>query len=181
MRVITGSARGRRLEEPAGRDIRPTTDLVKEAAFSIVQFDVEGRQVLDLFAGTGQLGIEALSRGAAGCVFVDRSRAAAELVRRNLKRCGFTAPVLQADSLAYLKAAIEGTALPDEPPEAPAAPRPVLCREEDCTGCAACAHAAACHTRMGQPPPGNAFDIGTAQSQNQNASEISSHVFLTPF
>ena len=81
MRVITGSARGRRLEEPAGRDIRPTTDLVKEAAFSIVQFDVEGRQVLDLFAGTGQLGIEALSRGAAGCVFVDRSRAAAELVK----------------------------------------------------------------------------------------------------
>ena len=102
MRVITGSARGRRLEEPAGRDIRPTTDLVKEAAFSIVQFDVEGRRVLDLFAGTGQLGIEALSRGAAECVFVDRSRTAAELVRRNLKRCGLTAQVFQTDSLAYL-------------------------------------------------------------------------------
>ena len=102
MRVITGSARGRRLEEPAGRDIRPTTDLVKEAVFSIVQFDVEGRRVLDLFAGTGQLGIEALSRGAAECVFVDRSRDAVALVRRNLKRCGFDAPVHQTDSLAYL-------------------------------------------------------------------------------
>ena len=70
MRVITGTARGRRLKEPQGMDIRPTTDKVKESMFSILQFDIEGRRVLDLFGGTGQLGIEALSRGAARCVFL---------------------------------------------------------------------------------------------------------------
>ena len=72
MRVITGTARGRRLKEPQGMDIRPTTDKVKESMFSILQFDIEGRRVLDLFGGTGQLGIEALSRGAARCVFLYR-------------------------------------------------------------------------------------------------------------
>ena len=62
MRVITGSARGRRLKQLEGLETRPTTGRVKEAVFSILQFDIEGRRVLDLFAGTGQLGIEALSR-----------------------------------------------------------------------------------------------------------------------
>lgn len=74
MRVITGTARGRRLKEPQGMDIRPTTDKVKESMFSILQFDIEGRRVLDLFGGTGQLGIEALSRGASEVVFVDQKR-----------------------------------------------------------------------------------------------------------
>ena len=81
MRVITGTARGRRLKEPVGMDIRPTTDNVKEAIFSIIQFDIEGRRVLDLFAGTGQLGIECLSRGAKSVTFVDQSREAIKLVR----------------------------------------------------------------------------------------------------
>lgn len=103
MRVITGTARGRRLAEPANMDIRPTTDQVKEAIFNIIQFDVEGRRVLDLFAGSGQLGIEALSRGAASCVFVDSGREAQKLVRENLKRCGFEAPVLQCDGVDYLR------------------------------------------------------------------------------
>ena len=84
MRVITGTARGRRLREPEGMATRPTTDNVKESMFNLIQFDIEGRRVLDLFAGTGQLGIEALSRGAKQCVFVDRERAAQEVIRRNL-------------------------------------------------------------------------------------------------
>ncbi|MBD5134170.1 MAG: 16S rRNA (guanine(966)-N(2))-methyltransferase RsmD [Clostridiales bacterium] len=89
MRVITGSAKGRRLEELPGLATRPTTDRVKEGLFSAIQFDIEGRRVLDLFAGTGQLGIEALSRGAAFCDFVDSAPAALKVVRRNVKTCGF--------------------------------------------------------------------------------------------
>ncbi len=103
MRVITGTCRGRKLLEPAGMDVRPTTDQVKEALFNIIQFDIEGRRALDLFAGTGQLGIEALSRGAAECVFVDSARDSVRLVQENLKRCGLSARVLQCDALGYLK------------------------------------------------------------------------------
>ena len=103
MRVITGICRGRKLLEPAGMDVRPTTDQVKESLFNIIQFDVEGRRVLDLFAGTGQLGIEALSRGAAECTFVDSARDSVRLVKENLKRCGLNARVLQCDALGYLK------------------------------------------------------------------------------
>ena len=89
MRVIAGEARGRRLEALPGTDItRPTLDQVKEAMFSIVQFDLPGARVLDLFAGSGQLGIEALSRGAARCVFLDQNREAAAVVMRNCKACG---------------------------------------------------------------------------------------------
>lgn len=103
MRVITGSARGRKLKTPENYDIRPTTDNVKEAVFNILQFDIEGRRVLDLFAGTGQLGIECLSRGAAEAVFLDRDRAAVQIVKDNLKTCGLKGTVLCQDSLSYLK------------------------------------------------------------------------------
>lgn len=89
MKIITGLAKGRRLEELPGLDTRPTTGRVKEGLFSAIQFDIEGRRVLDLFAGTGQLGIEALSRGAAFCDFVDSAPAALKVVRRNVKACGF--------------------------------------------------------------------------------------------
>ena len=102
MRVITGTARGRRLKTPEGMDIRPTTDNVKESLFNIIQFDIDGRRVLDLFAGTGQLGIECLSRGAREAVFLDKSPAAVKIVRENLKSCGFSATVLQRDALEYL-------------------------------------------------------------------------------
>ena len=88
MRVITGSAKGRRLEELPGLDTRPTTSRVKEGVFSAIQFDVEGRRVLDLFAGTGQMGIECLSRGAAFCDFVDSAPAAMKVVERNVRACG---------------------------------------------------------------------------------------------
>ena len=106
MRVISGSARGRRLLELSGRDTRPTTDKVKESIFNILQFDIQGRRVLDLFAGTGQLGIEALSRGAQAAVFVDHSPKAAGLVRQNLERTGLAqhASVVQSDWRAFLSA-----------------------------------------------------------------------------
>ena len=103
MRVITGEARGRKLLEPQGMDIRPTTDMVKEAVFNIVQFDVEGRCVLDLFAGTGQLGVEAASRGAAAVTFVDQSRDAIRLVQENLRRCQLKGSVMQTDAMAFLE------------------------------------------------------------------------------
>ncbi len=103
MRVITGSARGRRLKTPENYDIRPTTDNVKESIFNIIQFDIEGRKVLDLFAGTGQLGIECLSRGAQNVTFVDNSREAVAIVKKNLKACGLSAPVIQMDAPGFLR------------------------------------------------------------------------------
>ena len=104
MRVISGIYRGRRLKEPADNSVRPTTDKVKESVFNIIQFDIEGRNVLDLFAGTGQLGIEALSRGARSAAFVDRRTEAAKLVRDNLALCGFTdrSQVVCGDAMGYL-------------------------------------------------------------------------------
>ncbi len=86
-------------------DTRPTTDKVKEGLFSIIQFDIEGRRVLDLFAGTGQLGIEALSRGAAEAVFVEKRMDAVRLVKENLALCQLQdqARVHAGDSLAYLR------------------------------------------------------------------------------
>ncbi len=109
MRVITGTARGRRLKELEGMDTRPTTGKVKEAVFSIIQFDIEGRRVLDLFAGTGQLGIEALSRGAASCVFLDTRKDAVKLIRENLEvtELADQAQILQRDGLEYLAACRE--------------------------------------------------------------------------
>ena len=92
MRVIAGTYKGRKLESPDSYDIRPTTDKAKEALFSILMNDIPGARVLDLFAGSGALGIEALSRGAAECVFVDHSRQSVALIRRNLAGCAVTEP-----------------------------------------------------------------------------------------
>ena len=103
MRVISGSIRGRKLKTPENYDIRPTTDNVKESLFNIIQFDIEGRRGLDLFAGTGQLGIECLSRGADSVVFIDQSREAVKIIKENLKACGLSAPVLQQEALSYLR------------------------------------------------------------------------------
>ena len=104
MRVITGSARGKHLKELPGMDTRPTTDRVKEGLFNVIQFDIEGRRVLDLFAGTGQLGIECLSRGAASCDFVDSAPAAMKIVRDNVAACRLTdrAAFHQKDFFAFL-------------------------------------------------------------------------------
>ncbi len=92
MRVISGSARGVKLTALPGEDItRPTVDRVKEGMFSALQFSLPGARVLDLFAGSGQLGIEALSRGAASCTFVDQNRSAVGVVRQNCKAASVTA------------------------------------------------------------------------------------------
>ena len=104
MRVITGTARGVQLKTPDGMVTRPTTDRVKEAMFSIIHFDIPGASVLDLFGGTGQLGIEALSRGAKSAVFVDTGEPACRLIRENLKRARMEGQgrVVRSDYLDYL-------------------------------------------------------------------------------
>ena len=104
MRVISGKARGVALKTPNGIKTRPTADRVKEAMFSIIQFELSGAKILDLFAGTGQLGIEALSRGASSAVFVDSQESACGLVRENLQRSKFAecAKVIRGDYLSYL-------------------------------------------------------------------------------
>ncbi|MBQ6496692.1 MAG: 16S rRNA (guanine(966)-N(2))-methyltransferase RsmD [Firmicutes bacterium] len=87
MRVITGKYKGRKLNSPENYAIRPTSDKAKEALFSILTAEIYGARVLDLFAGTGSLGIEALSRGAEYCVFADASRASLNLIKSNLEHC----------------------------------------------------------------------------------------------
>ena len=105
MRVITGKARGIVLKTPEGMATRPTADRVKEAMFSIIQFDIPGTSVLDLFGGTGQLGIEALSRNAKKAVFVDEREPACRLIRENLKRTKLDelGRVVRSDYAAFLR------------------------------------------------------------------------------
>ena len=105
MRVITGKARGVSLKTPEGMLTRPTADRVKEALFSIINFDIPGARVLDLFGGTGQLGIEALSRGAESAVFVDAREDACRLIRENLRRTRLEGEgrVVRSDYLDYLR------------------------------------------------------------------------------
>jgi len=105
MRVIAGKAKGVSLKTPDGLATRPTADRVKEALFSIIQFDLPGTSVLDLFGGTGQLGIEALSRGAKSAVFVDEREQACRLIRENLNRAKMddVSRVVRSDYLAYLR------------------------------------------------------------------------------
>ncbi len=89
MRVITGTARGKRLKTPEGFDVRPTTDKVKEAVFSSIQFELENADIVDLFSGSGQMGIEALSRGAGYAVFTDNSKRSLDVINENIKNTGF--------------------------------------------------------------------------------------------
>jgi 16S rRNA (guanine966-N2)-methyltransferase len=109
MRVIAGSAKGRRLRSVPGEETRPITDRVKEALFNILGDFVVGARVLDLFAGTGSVGIEALSRGAAEVVFIEKSLAALRTVRANLQhaRLADRAVVRRADAFRYLAGPIE--------------------------------------------------------------------------
>lgn len=113
MRVISGTARGLRLVSPPGEDTRPTLDRVKEALFSMLTPYVRGARVLDLFAGSGALGIEALSRGAQRAVFVDKSREAEAAVRANLEKARLAdrAELRRCDALGYLASASESFSL----------------------------------------------------------------------
>lgn len=109
MRVITGIARGKRLKTLEGNDVRPTTDKVKEGIFSAIQFDIEGRRFLDMFAGSGQMGIEALSRGAKSAVFIDSSPAAVKVCTENVSSAGFAevSRIVKRDSVGYVTATAE--------------------------------------------------------------------------
>ncbi len=104
MRIITGSKRGKKLITLEGEQVRPTTDRVKESLFNILQFQLEGRRFLDLFAGSGQIGLEALSRGAVLCVFVDASKESVRVVEKNVQSTGMgdRAKVVGSDFAAYL-------------------------------------------------------------------------------
>ena len=150
MRVITGTARGRKLTALEGLEVRPTTDMVKEAMFSILQFEVEGANVLDLFAGSGQLGIEALSRGARACVFVDSSRDSQNVTRQNLQHTGLAASarVAAMDYAAFLRSTKEtfDIALLD--------PLPLLAEKMSPGG------AILCETRRGEPLPERVGEFG---------------------
>ncbi len=153
MRVITGTARGRKLAALEGVEVRPTTDMVKEAMFSILQFEVEGANVLDLFAGSGQLGIEALSRGARACVFVDSSRDSQNITRQNLQHTGLSsaARVAAMDYAAFLRSTKDtfDIALLDPPYEKGLAAEalPLLVGKMSPGG------AILCETRKGEPMP----------------------------
>ncbi len=105
MRIITGSARGISLHTLAGENTRPTSERAKEAVFSMLQFEIEGRRVLDLFAGSGQMALEALSRGASFAVLVDRSKEAAGVIEKNVAKTKMTEKchVICGDSLDYLR------------------------------------------------------------------------------
>ncbi len=107
-RVIAGRFGGRRLQAPPGAATRPTADRVREALFSILGARVEGADVLDLFAGSGALGLEALSRGAGRATFVDTAPAALKALRANLAALGADAEVVRADALRWLRAASGG-------------------------------------------------------------------------
>ena len=105
MRIITGSARGAKLIAPAGELTRPTAERTKEAVFSMLQNELAGRRVLDLFGGSGQMGLEALSRGAALAVFVDHERSAIDAITKNAAhtRLSHKAEILRADSVGFLR------------------------------------------------------------------------------
>jgi len=105
MRVVAGTARGTKLETLEGLDVRPTIDRVKEAVFSSLHFELPGKKILDLFAGSGQLGIEALSRGAASCVFIEQDKDAFAVVQKNLAATGLKpkARVAMMDAIGFVK------------------------------------------------------------------------------
>ena len=110
MRIITGKAKGTVLKTLEGEATRPTAERVKEAVFSMIQFDIEGRRVLDLFAGSGQLALEALSRGAASATLVDKSKDAVSIIKHNAEKTKMSeqCSVFQADYLDFIRRNVVG-------------------------------------------------------------------------
>ena len=108
MRIITGKAKGIKLKTLEGNETRPTAERVKEAVFSMLQFDIEGRRVLDLFSGSGQMGLEAISRGASYAVLVDRSREAIKIIEENAKRTRLydQCKIINSDASEYIRRAV---------------------------------------------------------------------------
>ena len=106
MRIITGRARGVKLDTLTGENTRPTSERAKEAIFSMLQFDIEGREVLDLFAGSGQMGLEAASRGAASATLVEKSKDAAAVITRNIEKTKLqdTCRLLTSDVSDFIRA-----------------------------------------------------------------------------
>lgn len=107
LKIITGTAKGKIIKTLEGEATRPTSERIKEAIFSSIQFDIENRRVLDVFAGSGQMGLEALSRGAECCTFIDSSREAMDVVKENVSRCGFSgkSKYLVSDAKNYIRKA----------------------------------------------------------------------------
>lgn len=105
MRIISGKARGSKLETIEGLDTRPTTDRVKESLFNLLQYDFYEKRILDIFAGSGALGLEGLSRGGQSAVFIDQNRACVEVVKKNLLKIRMTdqATVMQCDATSGIK------------------------------------------------------------------------------
>lgn len=102
MRIIAGDNKGRKLKAPEGNKTRPTSENVKEAIFNIIQFDIYNKSFLDLFAGSGQIGIEALSRGASEATFVEKDKQAVKVIKENLQNCRFKAEIFHEDAFYFL-------------------------------------------------------------------------------
>ena len=161
MRVITGTARGRKLVAPEGLDVRPTKDGVKEAIFSAIQFETEGSVVLDLFAGSGQLGIEAVSRGAKKAFLVDSSQNSIKFIKQNVAHVGFEdrCEIINMPNTAFLRTVNEkfDIALLDPPYEKGLIQRtlPALTEKMNDSGVIVCEHEPGCRL----PEEVNGFTI----------------------
>ena len=105
MRIITGKAKGIKLETLKGENTRPTSERAKEAVFSFLQFDLEGREILDLFAGSGQMGLEAVSRGSKSATFVDKAKDAVAIINKNIEKTklGDSCRVFCSDVSDYIR------------------------------------------------------------------------------
>lgn len=144
MRVISGEKRGKKLISLQGDSVRPTTDRVKESLFNILQLDIPGRSFLDLFAGSGQMGIEALSRGAKNAVLVDSSAKSVQVCKQNLENVGLKAEVINSESKRFLENTVESFDIAFlDPPYSMGlleACLPILVTKINLGGCIVCEH-----------------------------------------